>query len=207
MEVTEQTAIQAESTSNNFPVEKPADRPYLRFRILHLLSKADREPNSEKRYAILERVRDLSLSLRKQGGFLTWSAAAVAIVVVGFLLAAVVKNWPKSYFYTYPSDYLRVIQRLNDRDFIVQRVENGIPQEQTMMRFCSDYLPWFEGGHILQWIRYNDHGSCQSIGPDNRGFDVVRDSKGVPVISPNCHFDWSTPNGHVVCEGGTPKFD
>jgi hypothetical protein len=113
-------------------------------------------------------------------------------------------HWPKSYFYTYPTNYLRVIQRLNDSDFMVQRVEAGLAQETTMMRFCADAkLPWFEGGHTLGWIRYDDHGSCQSIGPEDRGFDILRDANGMPVLPPNCRFD--QVNNHIVCEGGKPR--
>jgi hypothetical protein len=88
---------------------------------------------------------------------------------------------------------------------MVQRVEAGLAKETTMMRFCNDAkLPWFEGGHTLGWIRYDDHGSCQSIGPEDRGFDILRDANGMPVLPPNCRFD--QVNNHIVCEGGKPRF-
>jgi len=154
-----------------------------------------------------KRAQSIAAARRKMAGQTPWWALGFAVGCASLLVFAVASRWPKTFYYSYPTDYLRVVQRLNDRDFMVQRVDHGKALDVTMMRFCSDYLPWVEGGHTFSWIRYDDHRSCQSIGPEDRGFDVVRDSKGLPVLAPNCHFDWSTPNGHVVCDGGMPKFE
>lgn len=162
------------------------------------------DPNVKKQWKDYELLR-LWTRRYKQAGESPWWAIGFAIGCASLLIFVVATRWPKSYFYAYPTDYLRIVQKLNESDFMVQRVDHGLAQEQTMMRFCSDYLPWFEAGHTLEWIRYDDHKSCQSVGPEDRGFDILRDANGMPVLPPNCRFD--QVNNHIVCEGGKPRFD
>jgi hypothetical protein len=212
VDFTEQSAIPAESTSNNFPVVKPAEKPYLRSRISHLLAQAEAEPDNLERWHLYQHIRELARGLRKQNGFLTWGSAAVVLVAVGFLLSAIVRNWPTEKFYSYPNDYLRVIQNLDPcltdgscgYRFVMQAVVNGKALPETEMHFCpTGEQPRFENGHSLSWIRYANVGSCKSID----GFDVVREGK-FASLAPNCKPDYTlAPTaGHILCEGGRAKF-
>jgi len=133
-----------------------------------------------------------------------------AIVSCIMLVLVITRSTRNVYSYSYPDNYLRVIQNLDPCQadgscgyrFIVQGVFGGATGQETEMHFCPRGMqPRFEAGHILAWIRYANLGSCQAID----GYDVLRDESRIPIIAPNCQFDW--PNNHIVCEGGKAKFE
>lgn len=199
---------------NARPISYPIQ--VLKGRINRHLARADQECNSERRSRILDKVRELSLELREQTGQQGnsyWWPLCLAITAAIVLALAIAARTRSTYYYHYPENYLRIVENVDPYTFIVQRIEDGHPLEKTEMHFCRDYRPRFEAGHTLAWIRFNDLGSCVSIGPDDRGFGLLREEKKtlvngqwqyLPVLAPNCQFDW--PNNHVACKGGKAEF-
>ena len=188
---------------------------FLRSRILHWLNRADREVDPKRRFESLEKARDLSKRLRDFRGFTKWwSAVAFASVCAGLVIGAAIyaQSSRKTFFYQYPNNYLRVVRNLDPCQsdgscgyrFVVQAVTHGVAGPETEMHFCRDYQPRFEAGHTLLWIRYTDLGSCQTVGPEDHGYDILRDSNGNPVLPPGCH---GPVEGHVACEGGKANFN
>lgn len=205
MGFTEQSAIPAESTSNNFPVEKPADKPYLRSRISHLLAQAEAEPDNLERWNIYQRIRELTRGLRTKGqSGRSWFALCVASVCVICWGLWMHSLRAASYIYSAPEDSFRIIKQINQFDFVMQRVHEGIPQLPAVMHFCHDYQPRFEVGMSLAWLGFDDRGSCQSIGPKDRGYVIERDSNYQPKLAPNCHADQAL--NRVSC-AGQPEFN
>lgn len=192
----------------------PQSHVYLSSRIRHLLDRADNEAHPKKRFALLENARDLARRLRRNEGESPWWSIGFAAFVAAALVGLAVVCWPKAYSYSYPDDYLRVVQNidpcLSDGScgyrFVMQAVVSGRAFPETEMHFCAKGLqPRFEAGHTLAWIRYINLGSCQSID----GYDVVRDSARSPILAPNCQPDYRLAPlaGHISCEGGRAKYE
>ena len=149
-------------------------------------------------------VRAQKKTRKREGGIGSWSAIAFCVFVIVVVTIWITGRTRKTYFYQYPSNYLRIVQNVDPYSFVVQRVENGTPMEETEMHFCRDFQPRFENGHILRWIRFTDIGSCQTVGPEDHGYDILRDANRLPVLAPNCKPDWAA--NHVACEGGKARF-
>lgn len=186
-----------------------------------LLLKVDSEPDYDRRAELEEELRVAYVHMRhvRTGtkGNSAWSILIFAAVVMAAIIMFIAAQMKKVFFYHHPENFLRITQNLDKEGylFMVERVENGKVQDETQMEFCRDYRTGIEAGHTLSWIRFNQVGSCASVGPEDRGFDLVREDKPtfingkwrkLPIIPPQCHFDWSTPDGHVVCEGGKARF-
>lgn len=198
MELSGQSEIKVEATSHNLPVEI-ADRPYLRSRILQLLSKADAEPNSKKRYALLERVRDLSFRLRKQTGFSDWPAIVFAIGCAALLIFGIFRI-------TRAPDLWHVLERASDFNQTLQQIHNGQPQTPVVMHWCPGDPQPFEPGQTLidLGLEYHPDGYCHTA----TRFSLLRDAATCPKVPKNCaHTNCADPQSdHIVCEG-KPQFD
>ena len=153
-------------------------------RLQNLLERADAEINPDKRAAMLNCARELSRKLRtKQVGESVWWAIGFAAVCVAIFVGIAAKNEPKGYTFSAPDHYVRVIERIDDHAFVLQRVDNGIPQVKMVYHFCKDYAPLFDAGMTLSWFSYDDRGSCISIAPSDRGYVIERGSDHRPTIN------------------------
>ena len=182
----------------------------LRAKIQYWLARADKETNPKKRFEFLVTVQNLSRRLRfKDQGFFDWASvvcAALICVCVGVLIW---KYRPKSFIYEWPEYSFRVLSQPDDYTFTLQLVERGMVHPPAVMHFCRDFQPQFEPGVTLTRLAYDDHGSCVSVAPENRGYSLLRDSAACPVVPTNCHH--SSPKcdpqtDHILCSG-VPKFD
>ncbi len=183
---------------------------YLRAALRHLLFKADREPDKKKAFELyLSGARELSKKLRSNRGFTkAWSSVAFAAACCALLYGAA-RNWSKSYFYSYPDNYLRIVQNVDPcfpdgscgKRFIIQSISSGVANPETEMHFSEPQH--FEAGMTFSWIRYQDHGGTAVVD----GWDVVR-QEGRPILAPNCHPDYSDAPvaGHIKCIGGKALF-
>jgi hypothetical protein len=197
--------LQAEKKPSG-SVRQPAQRIYLRSAILHYLSKADHQADEKESFAKLEIVRELTRRLRKNAGFSVWVPLWFAIACCVLLVLWVAARTRQTYFYSFPDNYLRIIQNLDPcipdgscgKRFVLQSVSNGVANPETEMHFSEPQH--FEAGMTFSWIRYQNHGGTVVID----GWDVVRE-KGLPVLAPNCSFDWA--HNHIVCEGDKALFE
>jgi hypothetical protein len=96
VELTEPSKIKA--MSHNLPVEITA-RPYVRSRILQLLSKPDANPNSKKRYSFFS-VSAIFGKAPQPIRISDFGSGALALVTTVLLIAAFIKRWPKDVFYS-----------------------------------------------------------------------------------------------------------
>lgn len=51
------------------------------------------------------------------------------------------------------------------------------------LKFCEDRIPNFDVGVILNPLKYEDRGVCQSIAGKHSGYRVIRDEQEQPVIT------------------------
>jgi len=154
-------------------------------------------------------VRAQKKTRKREGGIGSWSAIAFCVFLVVVTTIWIAGKWPKTFIYEYPEYSFRVLGQPDDYTFRMQMVERGVVHQPTVMHFCRDFQPQFEPGHTLTRLAYDDHGSCVSVAPENRGYSLLRDSATCPVVPPNCHH--SSPScdpqtDHVLCNG-EPKFD
>jgi hypothetical protein len=190
--------------------ERREENPLLKQQVSNLLDRADAEPDKAERWKLYQRIREFAYELRTpiKGHSIWWPLgfASLASVLIIFAIASHTRH---IYFYSYPDNYLRVIQNVDPCQadgscgyrFVVEAVSDGVAGPQTEMHFCQSLQPRFEAGHVLRWIRYANLGSCQAID----GYDVLRDETRIPILAPNCQFDW--PNNHVICKDGRAKFE
>jgi len=178
---------------------------FLRARVRHLLAKieADPKPNAKRQWddyqALRRYVRDMK---RSKGRSWEWPVAFALCCVVIFAVAMSAHR-PTAYIYSAPQSYFRIVERIDDYDFVMQRVSDGKAQIPVVLHFCHDYKPLFEAGMTLQWLAYDDRGSCQSIAATDRGYVIVRDFQHMPILAGNCHNDFQ--HNRVVCDG-KPQF-
>lgn len=183
-------------------------RDHLKARINYWLEKLKVESDKRREQEIIETLRNLARRLRNFEGWSMWRPIAAAAVGCLLAISFISEKTEKIYYYTWPDNYLRVVENVDPclpdgscgYRFAVQNVRNGIPGDVTEMHFCKSLQPRFEAGHTLMWIRYANLGSCSAID----GYDVLRDSKRLPVLAPNCDFDW--PHNHIACDAGKAKF-
>ena len=210
MEVTANRKV--EKTDQTTCLQPPNE--LLKQQVYGLLDRAENEPDNVERWTIYQRIREMCRDLRSpaDGHSILWPI--VWATSCGILLIFVIAHSTRRTFYfSYPDNYLRIIKNrdpcLPDGScgyrFVVQNVVNGEPQPETSVRFCSSLQPHFEAGHVLQWVRFTNLGSCLAID----GFDVVHGPDGHAVAAPNCTPDYSiaTIAGHFNCEGGKAKFE
>lgn len=189
------------------PPQGAADPNYLKFAIKHYLTKAEQEPAEKERNRILlEHVRPLNRRFRGIAGRSIWWPISFGCAFAVFLVALIASKTSKTYLYQYPFDYLRVVENLDPcqpdgscgKRFIVQSVTDDVPNPETELHFRE--AQHFEAGMTFQWIKYRLING-QAV---TDGWDVVRGKDRLPVLAPNCSFDWA--NNHVVCEGGKARF-
>jgi hypothetical protein len=153
-------------------------------RLHNLLARADAEMNPDKRAAMLNVARELSRKLRsRQFGESVWWSIAFAAICIAIFFGIAAKHQPTGYTFSAPDQYIRVLEKLDDFSFVLQRVDKGVPQPAMVMHFCQDYQPLFETGMTLSWLSYDDRGQCISIAPTDRGYVIVRGPDHRPIIS------------------------
>lgn len=188
--------------------QTPADLEKQQF--ANLVARAEAEPDKAEAWKLWQRVREFDFSFRfPPKGHSIWPPLVFASAAMVVFALAVAQHTRHVYFYSYPENYLRVVQNLDPclpdgscgYRFVMQAVTDGVAGQETEMHFCKGMQPRFEAGHSLSWIRYANLGSCQEID----GYDVVRNAGRLPVLPPNCNFDW--PNNHIACKGGRANFE
>lgn len=186
----------------------------VRTEIEDLLERSDEAFDPGRRWDLLQMARDrmnLLHELRKiKAGWSSWVTVRFSLTLTAIAIVCLAWTWPKGRVYSYPDDYLRAIENVGaclpdgtcGYRRVMQEVVNGVPQPEVEMNFCQ--MPRFEAGHILQWARIVQRGSCSEID----GFDVVRGSDRKPRLAPNCNPDYSEAPiaGHIKCPEGRAKF-
>jgi hypothetical protein len=177
---------------------------YLRSRVRHQISKVAVPPLSRNDWPAYEYLRDLAQRLRrptKQAGKSLWPllfAAACACVFVYFA-----HPWAKTRVFCStctPQTSFRVLKSYNKRDFLMQRVVDGVPEPPEMRRFDEDSP--LEMGFTLTYLRFEDRGSVWSVRGIDPYFRLERDRNGMATVPPNCVNVTGRP---VVCDG-EPQF-
>jgi hypothetical protein len=174
---------------------------YLRKRVEHQISKVSPPPITRDHWPAYEYLRDLAWRLRRQTGRSVWELACAALFLIGIGIFAMSLR-ETGYTYSAPENKFRVLEQINNYDFVLQRVENGLALPPSEFRFCHDYQPLFSPGMTLSWFSYADRGSCQSIKAADKGYVLERHNHW-PTLAPNCHED--LVNDRVVCVG-KPQF-
>jgi hypothetical protein len=155
---------------------------------------------------------------RSEQGFSSWLPIACCTLFVIALTLWLARGTRHTYFYSYPTSYLRIVQNidLEHGSFVVQPVSTVMGKEvvgpESEMHFRG-HIPQFEAGMTLRWIRFDDFGSYQSVAAEDHGYDVLREDKPtfvngqwhrMPILAPNCRPDWV--HDHIVCEGGKAEW-
>src|SRR3954463_2303948 len=122
MEVREQLEKGKGPSTHNF---QPSPNFYLRAQIRYILSIIDHIVPRKFRYEVQERLRDLVIELRNSKGHGAWEMACAALFLIGIGIFAMSLR-ETGYIYSAPHNKFRVIEQVNDYDFVLQRVENGI---------------------------------------------------------------------------------
>jgi hypothetical protein len=192
------------ATATQLPPKKPAQSHnyYLRARIWYVLCNIDRIIPRKARYEVQDRLWSMWRDLRDSKGVSRWELACAALFLVGIGIFAMSLR-ETGYTYSAPETKFRVLEQINSHDFILQRVENGIPQYPTELHFCHDYQPRFEPGMTLVFLSYSDRGSCVSIAPKDKWYVVEKGAHHWPTLPNNCRQDLA--HNHVVCNG-KPQF-
>lgn len=196
------------------PPKKPSgaenDPWYLEDQVSGLIHEVDLEQDRDKRWELLKRLRDRTSALmrNRSAGNSPWIPLGFAVIVSAIFAIVFYLHRPTSYVYSAPDNYFRVVEKVDDYAFVMQRVERGVPQVSGVKHFCKDYQPQFEAGMTLAWFAYDDRGSCQSLASSGRGYVIVRDSAKCPVLPTNCRHtncaDWQ--HDQIVCDG-KPNFN
>lgn len=161
-------------------------------------------------FTTVEAIRARRKREQSKGFSVAWPivfAAAVCLLMLLWLFA----RTSRTFSYTYPDSYLRVVANLDSCDapdgtcgkrYLVQAVEQGFAYPETEMHFRDPQR--FEAGHTFKWIRFKRIGS--EVVTD--GWDTLKGADGLPVLAPNCKPDYSkAPTaGHIRCEGGKARF-
>ncbi len=196
---------------------------WLRSRINYYLRVIERQSDDKRQQEMGYKLLDYSREYRerrKMAGFYGWPSVVFAGLCVIVLAFAIVSRSKQIYSYHDANHYLRVLQNVEPclpdgtcgYSWVMQAVHDGVADDPVEMHFCRDFQPRWEAGHTLTPITITNHGSCWSVD----SFDVLREDQStfvngqwqrLPVLAPNCGFDWSTPNGHISCEGGRANFD
>lgn len=208
------------ASSHYFLGKKPSASAslYLRAATSNQANIVEPLPATKANWSEYERLRLLAWRLRRNAGFAWWVpvlfATAIALL---FLLWLVVRTHDTS-FYRFPEHHWRVVQNLSPclpngscgELYMIQEVNNGVANPPTLVHFRGPQH--FEAGMTFSWIRVTQIGSEFDVD----GWDVVRQDippvfingkwRQLPALASNCRFDWSTPEGHVVCEGGKAQF-
>jgi hypothetical protein len=193
------------ATAIQLPPKKPAQSHnfYLRARIWYVLCNIDRIIPRKLRYEVQDRLWSLWRELRDSRGSSSWVLVVAAAFTFGFICLA--HPWAKTRVYCAlpgctPQTSFRVLKQYSERDFLLQRVVDGIPEPPEVRRF--DEKPMFEIGFTLAYLKFEDRGDRWSIKHIDPYFRALRDDKGWPVLPPNCTNAWKKP---VVCDG-VPKW-
>jgi len=175
---------------------------YLKPATANQYGKVSALPPTKENWAEYERLRLLAWRLRRNSGFSWWVPVLFATLAVAIFLLWLILSEPKAYFYVAPQTAWRVLEKISDSEFVMQRVEMGAPQVPEVKHFCSDYSPRFLPGMTLQWFSYEDRGDCISIAQKSLGYVIMRGADHWPLLPPNCHHSATGPR----CIG-KPKFD
>lgn len=199
--------VESETAMKKPPSSEPLI--YLRAVVAGQLAKVINLRPTKKNWREYERLSELARRLRdKDAGFSPWAPLGFALFSGVIVVVLMVSHWPKSYVYQAPDYFIRVLDKQDNYSFSLQFVERGHPQVPVVMHFCRDFAPQFEAGHTLTRLAYDNHGPCESVAAEDRGYTLMRDDKGCPVLPANCwHTDQCRPEtDHVACKG-LPKFD
>jgi len=178
---------------------------YLRAKIRYLLLNIDSIKPSRLRGKVQDRLRDLVnelRGLRDPKGKSIWPLVFAALAFCAFVLIA--HPWAKTSVYCStctPQTSFRVLKSFNKRDFLLQRVVDGIPEAPEMRRFDED-AP-LEMGFTLTYLKFEDRGSVWSVRGIDPWFRLERNDKGWPTLPSNCRPNLATD--HTECKG-EPKW-
>ena len=170
---------------------------YLRAQIRYILDNLDAIKPSRLRGKVQDRLRDLTNELRNSRGASFWPLSFAAICFCAFIF--MVNPWAKTRVYCStcaPKTSFRVLKSYNQRDFLLQRVVDGVPEQPEMRRFDEDSP--LEMGFTLTYLKFEDRGSVWSVKGIDPYFRLLRDEHGMAVVPPNCTNALHKP---VVCEG------
>ena len=140
--------------------------------------------------------------IKKQAGKSIWPLVFAALAFCAFVLIA--HPWAKTFVYCsscVPQTSFRVLKSFNKRDFLLQRVVDGIPEAPEMRRFDED-AP-LEMGFTLSYLKFEDRGSVWSVKGIDPWFRLERNDKGWPTLPSNCRPNLATD--HTECKG-EPKW-
>lgn len=194
--------LESYQSLNAFGQLQSSDNPYLRAQVRQVLENADFEPDPDRRWKMLQRLRDLARSLRRFDGFSVYWPIAFASISCVLLAIFLIRLTPKVQVYEAPHVYVRVVKVFNAFDFELQNVVDGVVEAPSVWHFCRDYEPKLEQGFTLTRLAYVDKGECAWIGPIDHAYRIQRGPDGWPTIPGNCTNSLSAP---VACDG-EPKF-
>jgi hypothetical protein len=196
---------------SNFSRPSPGDE-LTRSQLENLIARADREPDQARRWWLYDQpIRHLARTLRKFAGYCHWPLT-FAGVCASLLVLWIYSLQPKGVYIYSVDDHddpvsWRVLEQKNDFDFVLQKVERGIPQPPSVAYFRG-YRPRFEAGMTLTWFSFIDRGQWWDITPGEYGYRILRDQNLCPIVPANCrHINCADKeHDHVICEGA-PKFE
>ena len=201
------------ASSHYFLGKKPSASAslYLRAATSNQANIVEPLPATKANWSEYERLRLLAWRLRRNAGFAWWVPVLFAAAIAVLFLLWLAARTSQTYYYTYPSNYLRVVQNLDPCDgpdglcgksYLMQAVVNGFPYPETELHFREPQR--FEAGHTFRHITYKLIGG--EVVTD--GWDTLKGADGLPVLAPNCKPDYSkAPTaGHIRCEGGKARF-
>lgn len=213
---TSKKPVQSEQLTNS--QLQHSDFPYLRAAIANQIDKISALPPNKQNWHEYERLRLLARRLRKNAGMAWWVPLAFAVMFALVLLFWLAAHFGRSESYLYPQHYWRVVQNLTPCGsdgscgdlYLIQEVNQGVANPPTIVKFRG--AQHFENGQTLSWMKGRWIGAEFAV----EGWDLVRQDRApvfingkwrvLPTLAPNCQFDWSTPEGHVICEGGKARF-
>lgn len=200
---------------------------YHQFALKHHLARVENAPPLDEKANWQEKERwekdrDTIFRLAKlyrNAGFAWWVPVLVALALCLLFILWLASQVGRSESYLYPYHYWRVVQNLSPCQsdgscgnlYMIQEVNDGVANPPTIVDFRDPQH--FEAGQTFSHMQGRWIGSAFAV----ERWDLVRQDRPavfingkfrkLPTLAPNCDFDWSTPEGHVVCKGGVAKFD
>lgn len=136
--------------------------------------------------------------IKNSKGASFWPLVFASLTVCGFIVLA--HPWAKTRVYCLgctPQTSFRVIKSYNKRDFLMQRVVDGVSEPPEMRRFDEDSP--LEMGFTLTYLKFEDRGSVWSVRGIDPYFRLLRNENGWPTLPSNCRPDLD--QNHTACKG------